>query len=54
MNTLKKEREQKSPEDNYPWLDPHDDWRHIVLGHNHWYTINSSDITISQCVEAKQ
>ena len=22
INTLKKEREQKEPEDNYPWLDP--------------------------------
>ena len=30
MNTLKKEREQKSPEDNYPWLDPDDDRRHIT------------------------
>ena len=26
----------------------------IVLGHNHRYMINSSDIMISQCVEAKQ
>ena len=25
-----------------------------VLEHNHWYMINSSDIMISQCVEAKQ
>ena len=24
MNTLKKEREQKLPEENYPWLDPDD------------------------------
>ena len=30
MNTLKKEREQKSPEDNYPWLDPDDDRRHVA------------------------
>ena len=30
MNTLKKEREQKSPEDNYPWLDPNDDRRHMT------------------------
>ena len=29
VNTLKKEREQKSPEDNYPWLDPNDDRRHM-------------------------
>ena len=28
VNTLKKEREQKSPEDNYPWLDPDDNRRH--------------------------
>ena len=27
---LKKEREQKSPEDNYPWLDPNDDRRHMT------------------------
>ena len=25
-----------------------------VLGHNHWYMISSPDITIGQCVEAKQ
>ena len=30
MNTLQKEREQKSPEDNYPWLDPDDDRRHMA------------------------
>ena len=30
VNTLKKEREQKSPKDNYPWLDPEDDRRHIT------------------------
>ena len=30
MNTLKKEREQKLPEDNYPWLDPDDDRRHLT------------------------
>ena len=30
MNTLKKEREQKLPEDNYPWLDPDDDRRHMT------------------------
>ena len=30
MNTLKKEREQKSPKDNYPWLDPDDDRRHMI------------------------
>ena len=30
MNTLKKEREQKSPKDNYPWLDPDDDRRHVT------------------------
>ena len=28
MNTLKKEREQRLPEDKYPWLDPDDDRRH--------------------------
>ena len=30
VNTLKKEREQRSPEDKYPWLDPDDDWRHMT------------------------
>ena len=30
MNTVKKEREQKSPENNYPWLDPDDDRRHMM------------------------
>ena len=25
VNTLEKEREQKSPEDKYPWLDPDDE-----------------------------
>ena len=30
VNTLKKEREQKPPEDNYPWLDPNDDRRHMT------------------------
>ena len=30
MNTLKKEREQKLPEDNYPWLDPDDDRRYMT------------------------
>ena len=30
MNILKKEREQKSPKDNYTWLDPDDDRRHMT------------------------
>ena len=30
MNTLKKERKPKSSEDNYPWLDPDDDRRHMT------------------------
>ena len=30
VNTLKKEREQKSPKDNYPWLDPDDERRHMT------------------------
>ena len=30
VNMLKKEREQKSPEHNYPWLDPDDDRRHMT------------------------
>ena len=30
VNTLKKEREQKSPEDKYPWLDPDDECRHMT------------------------
>ena len=28
VNTLKKEREQRLPDDKYPWLDPDDEWRH--------------------------
>ena len=30
VKTLKKEREQKSPRDNYPWLDPDDERRHMA------------------------
>ena len=30
VNTLKKEREKKLPEDNYPWLDPDNDRRHMT------------------------
>ena len=30
VNTLKKEREQKSLTDNYPWLDPGDERRHMT------------------------
>ena len=30
VNTLKKERQQRLPEDKYPWLDPDDDWRHMT------------------------
>ena len=30
MKTLKKEREQRSPRDHYPWLDPDDDRRHMT------------------------
>ena len=30
VNTLKTEREQKSLEDRYPWLDPNDEQRHMT------------------------
>ena len=30
VNTIKKEREQKSPKDDYPWLDPDDERRHMT------------------------
>ena len=30
VNTLKKEREQKSPKEKYPWLDPDDKRRHMT------------------------
>ena len=30
VNTLKKEREQKLPEEKYPWLDPSDEQRHMT------------------------
>ena len=29
VNTLKKEREQKAPEDKYPWLDPNDEQKYM-------------------------
>ena len=29
VKTLKKEREQKLPEEKYPWLDPDDEQRHM-------------------------
>ena len=30
VNTQKKEREQKIPEKNYPWLDPSDERKHMT------------------------
>ena len=30
VNTLKKEREQKSPTDKYPWLDPDDERKQMT------------------------
>ena len=30
VNTLKKEREQTSPTDKYPWLDPEDEGKHMT------------------------
>ena len=30
VNTLKKEREQKIPEENYPWLDPSDGQKYMT------------------------
>ena len=30
VNTLKKEREEESPKEMYPWLDPEDDRRHMT------------------------
>ena len=30
VNTLKEEREQKSPTDKYPWLDPSDERKHMT------------------------
>ena len=30
INTLKKEREQKQPEESYPWLDPSDDRKYMT------------------------
>ena len=30
VNSLKEEREQKSPTDKYPWLDPDDERRHMT------------------------
>ena len=30
INTLKREREHNPPEDEYPWLDPDDEQRHMT------------------------
>ena len=30
VNTLKRDREQNPPEDDYPWLDPDDEKRHMT------------------------
>ena len=30
INTLKKEREQKEPEENYPWLDPSNERKYMT------------------------
>ena len=30
LNTLKKEREQKLPDNKYQWLDPDDEWKHMT------------------------
>ena len=30
INTLKKEREQKEPEENYPWLDPSNERKYMI------------------------
>ena len=30
VSTLKKEREQRAPEDKYPWLEPDDEQRHMT------------------------
>ena len=30
MDTLRKEREQKTPIDKYPWLDPEDEGRNMT------------------------
>ena len=30
INTLRKEREQKEPEENYPWLDPSDERKYLT------------------------
>ena len=32
VNTLQKEREQKSPKDKYPWMDPDDERKHMTDG----------------------
>ena len=44
VNTLKKEREQESPEDRYPWLEPEDDRRHMTDREilERYFNLNSS------------
>ena len=48
MNTLKKEREEKAPKDNYPWLDPDDDRRHITIREILKKYINLNDSCLSK------
>ena len=43
-----KEREQKLPEDNYPWLDPDDDRRHMTDRENLEKYINLNNSCLSK------
>ena len=42
VNTLKGEREQKSPTDKYPWLDPDDERRHMTDRLEKYINLNNS------------
>ena len=53
MNTLKKEREQKSSEDNYLWLDPDDDRIHMTYREilEKYINLNNSCLTKEEKVK---
>ena len=48
MNTLKKEREQKTPKGDYPWLDTDNDRRHMTDREILEKYVNLSDSCLSK------
>ena len=53
VNTLKKEREQRLPEDKYAWLDPSDEQRHMTDGKilENYVDLNNSCLTKEEKTE---